>query len=221
MALSAPARLPARLLAALIEREGLGELHPTLAAAPTWRDTHDPACDKQLTALGWRDRDGGLDREVASSLAVLCRPDVAYYGWLTHHGTTTAVLAAAIAREGVLAVRRADDMIRLRGVCARRLAQRLVAQLPEARPGAGVPLVVPLSELHATSRVAHDVLRVRRLLSLPVTGSGELYASRRTAPLCYVDTAAGRYAVAVLGSDSVWVGPGREPALVARLDGIR
>lgn len=218
MALSAPVRLPARLLAALVDREGLGELHPTLATAPTWRDTHDPVNDEQLTALGWRDRDGSLDREVASSLAVLCRPDVAYYGWLTHRGTTTAVLAAAIAREGVLAVRRADGTIRLRGVCARRLAQRLVGQLPGARPGVGVPLVVPLSELHAAGR---DVLRVRRLLGLPVTGSGELYAGRRAEPLCYVDTVAGRYAVMILSSGCVRVGPADEPALVAQLDGLR
>jgi hypothetical protein len=172
---------------------------------------------------------------VASSLAVLCRPQVAYYGWLTHEGATTAVLAAGAGREGVLAVRQPDDTIALSSANARRLTERLVAELPFVRPAAGAPIVVSLSELHATDRhgrqraqggvVAHrarpEIRRVQELMKLPATGAGELYSHHRPQPLCYVDTMAGRYMVTTVDADTVRIGPATGSALVEHLDGLR
>ncbi|HEX6359728.1 ESX secretion-associated protein EspG [Actinophytocola sp.] len=235
--LPAPVRLPASALAALVERERFGELHPTLASAPVWRDTAPATNDvtAQLTKLGWRGRDGRLDREVAVSLALLCRQDVAYYGWFTHDGTTTAVLAAGAGREGILAVRRQDGMIELSGAQSRRLVERLIAELPQTRPASGAPVVVSLSELRATDRhgrqraeggvVAHrarpEIRQVQELLRLPTVGAGELYSSHRPQPLCYVDTAAGRYMVTTVNADTVRIGPAPGSALADQLNGLR
>lgn len=233
--LPAPAELPAAVLAALVAREGLGDLHPVLASVPVWRDGGDPALDQldhHLTSLGWLDRYGELEREISSSLAVLCRPDVSYYGWLTHDSDTIAVLAAAIGRKGVLAIRTADA-IRLRSVSPRDLAALLIAQLPEMQPGPGAPMCVSLSELRATDRRGRqrtrdgvvqrlsrpEVRRAQEMLALPTTGAGELYVGSNPTPLCYIDTAVGRYAVATINPDTVRVVPGA--GLVAQLDGIR
>jgi hypothetical protein len=226
--LSAPACLPVRVLARVVGEVGLGELHPVLAPVPVWRSADERA--PLPPALGWVDRRGALDREVAASLAVLCRPATACFGWITCGAVTTAVLAACLGKEAVLAVRTADDMVRLSRVPAARLAERLVAQTPDVPPVAGVPLVVALSELRAASpagrvrapggvasRLADPaVRRVQRLLAQPTTGAGELYVDQRDEPVCYVDTAGGRVVVTALGSGMVRVGPAD---LVARLRG--
>jgi hypothetical protein len=209
-----PVRLPLRVLADLVAGLGLGDLHISIAPTPMWRDPTmgrqvDNRVELHLTRLGWRQRDGSVDREVVTALAVLCRPEAGFHGWLTHEHRTTSVLAAAVGREAVLAVR-AEDTVSLRGAHRLRLAERLVAQLPEVVPGTGSPLRVDRAELRATDptgrqrteggaglrRARSDVRRAVRLVSAPTTGAGELYAIPGDGrPVSYVDTTHGRYLV--------------------------
>lgn len=242
MVLPAPAHLPARVLARITA--DLGDLHHTLAPTATWRpsggtDPRDAETNDALTRLGWRRRDGSLDREVAAALAVLCRPDAEFYGWLTHDGATTAVLAASAGREAVLALR-SDSSVWLSTVPAKRLAERLVAQLPDMPPAAGHVTAVALTDLHAANRNGHvrapggvvarradpDVRHVQWLMSLPVTGAGELYAAVRgdndtrlthDEPVEYVDTTAGRVLATKPDPRHLRVGPGSRDDLVAVL----
>lgn len=244
MVLPAPARLPAVELSALVAAEGLGELHEALAPAAIWRSPRvsDPvrgSMAERLTTLGWRDRLGRLEREVAASLAVLARPTVAFYGWLTHDHATISVLAAAIGKEAVLAVRQPDSTVWLSNTTAGRLADGLVAQTPDVRRGQGTPFTVSLAELRGLRRTggprAAGGVVVRRasqaarhltaLVDLPTTGAGELYVAVRDDNgrvhthdelINYADTTHGRY-LTLTDRQQVRVTPADAPVLKEQL----
>lgn len=236
MVLPTSVRLSVRVLADLVARLGLGEPHISIAPEPVWRDPAgdgrpDARVDRQLDRLGWRQRDGSVEREVLAALAVVCRPDLGFHGWFSHEHRTTSVLAAAVGREGVLAVR-TGNTVSLRSVRPLRLAERLVAQLPEVPAGLGQPLRVPRAELHATDeggrqptdsgaglrRARPEVRRALRLMSAPTTGAGELHVTSSTSaePVGYVDTAQGRYLVAA-ERDVLGIRPATAADLVAEL----
>lgn len=230
MVLPAPVRLPVRVLADLVAGLGLGELHIAIAPTPVWRDRAegrrvDQHVEHRLGRLGWRLRDGSVDREVVAVLAALCRPEVGFHGWLTHEHRTTAVLAAALGREAVLAVR-TDDTVSLRGAHRLRLAEPLVDQLPDVPPGDGPTLRIDRAELRVTRgrtdggaglrRVRAEVSAAVRLISAPTTGAGELYAIGHGRPVDYVDTAHGRYLVTT-ARDQVEIRPAGRRDLVAEL----
>ncbi|WP_460394410.1 ESX secretion-associated protein EspG [Actinophytocola sediminis] len=229
-----PVRLPARVLADLVAGLGLGEPHLAIAPEPVWRDpttSHqvDQRVEHHLTRLGWRQRPSGVDREVTAALTVLCRPDVGFHGWLTHDHRTTSILAAAIGREAVLAVR-TGDTVALRGIHRHRLAERLVAHLPDIAAGTGPPLRVERADLHRTDqsgrqptdggvglrRARPEVRAAKRLISAPTTGAGELYAVDGERPVDYVDTVHGRYLVTAT-DDLLEIRPATRTALVAEL----
>jgi EspG family len=242
-----PAKVPASLLGWLVADANLGELHKALAPEARWLPSagHD-ALRRQgqelLTELGWRDRRGKLDREVAGSLAVLCRPRVEFYGWIARDGDTIGVLAGAIGREAVLAVRQPDLAIWLTSVHSAKLAERLVAQTPDVPAGRGKPFTVSPTEVRATRgdgrqrtlvgvgvrRAAPEVQLARRLATLPTTGHGELSVARRDEvgrrrrarqPLRYTDTSDGRFAMLfTAGKDEVRVEPARRDDLVRHLN---
>ncbi|MFC4853599.1 ESX secretion-associated protein EspG [Actinophytocola glycyrrhizae] len=245
MALFVPATVPARVLAWLVARHGLGEPHIALAPTAVWRPPHepDPWPDRSadwLTKLGWCDRAGRLEREVSASLAVLCRPVDEAYGWITHVGVTIAVLAARIGKDAVLAVRTPDDMVGLSGIPAGRLTERLVAQLPELPPLPGRPWTVSPAEVRSVNKTGRrlgpagaTVLRAspearaaRQLLTQPRTGGGELWVAHRDRsglrhvgqPVRYADLAGGRVLL-TRQPRGVRVVPGAGADLVAALNG--
>ncbi len=246
MVLPAPAHLPAAQLAWLLADADLGEPHKTIAPEARWlppagHDAMRRQAQEVLTALGWRDRFGRLEREVAASLAVLCRPQVEYYGWIVHDGRTVGVLAGRIGREAVLAVHQPDATVWLSQVNSTRLAERLVAQTPDVPAGRGAPFTVSAAEVRATRRdgrqrtaagvgvrrAAPEVRQARRLAGLPATGHGELSVARRDGwgrrrragqPLRYTDTSDGRFAVLFTGGpDRVRVEPAGRADLVRHL----
>ncbi|WP_415830372.1 ESX secretion-associated protein EspG [Kibdelosporangium persicum] len=141
-----------------------------------------------------------MDVDVVESLSVVCRAGVEYYGWIASHGTgRLGVLAAATGREAILAVRDRDE-VWLRRAQPKKLAEALVAQLPEVHPGAGTPVSVPVDELRAAAAWQEqkpgavsvqpvpraDLRQVLRVIALPTSGSGELWvaetARRRPRP---------------------------------------
>lgn len=219
MALRHPLTLPAEGLARLVELENLGELHVALTPLAVWRSHDDrkafeTSVRDELAAMGMVDRRGRLDVELESSLAVLCRPRTEFYGWIHHDDRTTGVLAAAIGKEGVLAVRDGDE-VRLRQVGTRNLAEALVRQTADVAPGRGDTVSFRQSEAASavdgrrTSEVgvrtevaSREVRLAQRIASQPTTGGGQLFVAcrdtmgRRRAsehPLRYADTASGRW----------------------------
>ncbi|MPZ80012.1 MAG: hypothetical protein GEV28_06270 [Actinophytocola sp.] len=249
MALPTPAKVPASLLAWLVADANLGELHKTLAPEARWRPPagHDALrrqSHDQLTELGWRDRYGRLEREVAGSLAVLCRPRVEYYGWIAHGGHTIGVLAGQIGREAILAVCQPDSTVWLTSIHASRLAERLVAQTPDVPAGQGRPFTVSAAEVRSTRRdgrqrtpagvgvrrAVPDVRQAQRLAALPATGYGELSVARRDElgrrhrarkPLRYTDTSDGRFTMLFAGGeDQVRVEPASRDDLVRHLNAM-
>lgn len=246
MVLPAPAKVPASLLAWLVADANLGELHKTLAPEARWlppsgHDLLRRQGQELLTEQGWRDRGGKLEREVAGTLTVLCRPQVEYYGWIAHDGQTIGVLAGRIGREAVLAVHQPDSTVWVSSVNSTRLAERLVAQTPDVPAGRGGSFTVSAAEVRASGRdgrqrtpsgvglrrAAPEVRRARQLAALPSTGHGELSVARRDGlgrrrrsprPLRYTDTGEGRFTLSLLGdADQVRVEPAGRDDLVRQL----
>jgi hypothetical protein len=244
--LPAPATIPARVLAWLVTNERLGELHIALAPDAQWRapSARNPwpvAAAERLTVLGWRDSAGMPEREVITSLTVLCRPMVEMYGWITHDGATVGVLAAKIGKDAVLAVRTPDGMIGLTSIPAGRLAERLVAQTPLVPAGPGKPLLVSPADVRSVNRAGRqltatgaivrkaspDTRHAKQLLAQPRTGGGELWVAARDStgrrhvtkqPLCYADLTSGRHLITRHGTVQVQVSPAGRAHLVTALN---
>ncbi len=229
MVLPAPAKVPADLLAWLVAKYHLGELHKTLLPDAMWyppaeHDALRGQVAELLLVQGWRDRHGELEREVAASLTVLCRPTDEYYGWIKRDGTTTGVLAGSIGKEAVLAIAHPDGTVWLNNINSTRLAARLVAQTPDVPASPDTPFAVSPDEVRSTNRSGRQrtpsgvtvrranaaVRRAQRLAASPVTGYGELSTARRDQwghrhraehPLRYADTTTGRIATLTDSTD--------------------
>ncbi|MGQ0842036.1 ESX secretion-associated protein EspG [Actinokineospora sp.] len=237
--------MPVETLDRVLRAEGVGELPLVLAPPPGWRPrAENGALDTRARAecarLGWLDRLGRLDVEVAASLRVLCHADVAFFGWLSDGTRTIGVLTGAIGREAVLAIKDGDT-VWLDRTPAVKLAATLVAQAPDVPPGRGGAVRVSQGDLLATTpdgsrrsdsgvghrRASVEARAVRARTELAETGSGELYAAlrdpvgRRTGiGVHYVDTVQGRYVTEVVdGPDGrhVLVSPVSRSDLVRRL----
>ena len=246
MVLPKPLTLPAEALARLVALENLGELHVTLEPAAVWRprqleheeETHARA---EFARMGLFDRRGRLDVEVVASLAVLCRPGAEFYGWISHGEKTVGVLAAAIGREAILAVRDGDS-VALSQIRPETLPEALVAQTAEVPPGRGEAFSLLQSEALAsvggrqrteagvgTRPASTEVRLAQKIAELPTIGGGQLYVAvrdglgRRRAteqPLRYADTANGRWlnhTTAVSGDNRILIAPASRRDLVVKL----
>ncbi|CAM3880432.1 ESX secretion-associated protein EspG [Kibdelosporangium persicum] len=243
--LPGPARLSLDALARLVRAEQIGELPDVLAPPAVWQPSadEDAAEDRakaEIARLGWRDRRGRLEPEVAASLAVLCRATAEFSGWI---GGGTGVLAAASGRVAVLAVA-TGQQVTLKRAPRKRLPEALVAQLPDVPPGQGTAVSVPLEEMRQAAKwrgqeegvvtarplPRGDLRQALHVSELPVLDSGELWVAVRDGlgrrrripyPLCYADTESGRYFTVATVSDNgdVWVlvAPAAPAALVAKL----
>lgn len=247
MALPKPLTLSADTLVRLVDMENLGELHVALKPLGVWRpqkdrEAFDKAIRDELAALGLFDRRGRVDVEVASSLAVLCRPRTEFYGWIHREDRTIGVLAAAIGREGVLAVRDGEE-VRLCQIRATTLAEALVRQTAEVAPGRGDTISFVQSEAAAAVNDRHtsesgarvvpasrEIRLAQRITNQPTTGGGQLsvacrdHLGRRRAsehPLRYADTANGRWlnlTTSLPGRDNrILLTPASKSDLAARL----
>jgi hypothetical protein len=196
------------VLRRVLRTRGHGDPHLTLADGAVWSD---PATDRAADDEAWRaftraglaDGDDELDW-----LALLARPQVEYYGWITEGPTTTAVLAAATGANAIVA-NRSGNGVYLAPADANRLADAVVAYLPPARPGRGRSINVPRTDLAAAAGFAE-------LAALDRTGAGEFHVAVRDRttgrraccphPIGYQDTVAGRWLVQIVpGHDQDWV----------------
>lgn len=246
--LEKPLKLHMEALASLVRMEGLGDLHVTLKPQPLWRRKADQnrletEARNEFQRLGLLDRRGRVEVEVAASLAVLCRAGAEFYGWINEGDDTKGVLAGAIGREAILAVREAAT-VTITQIRPEALPNALVAQTPEVAPSRGEAVSVLRSDMVATTgggrqrtsagvgmRLAPPEVRiVQQVISQPTTGAGELYVAvrdrmgRRTpcrAPLRYADTTNGRWLNHMTptgdGDERVLVAPATRSDLIGRL----
>jgi hypothetical protein len=242
--LANPLSMPAEALARLVRMENLGEPHVTLRPLAKWRpktvqEQLATQARQEFVRLGLLDGRGRMNAELVASLTVLCRPAAEFYGWVNEGDKTRGVLAAAIGREAVLAIRDGDD-VTVNQIRPDSLPAVLAAQTPEVRPARGDTFTFLRSDMLTATGGRHradgavdgagDVHAVRQVMALPATGGGELYVAardrtsrRRVAPypLRYADTGTGRWlnhmTDAPAGEHRVVVAPATRTDLVRRL----
>lgn len=245
--LEKPLKLHMEALARLVRMENIGELHVTLKPPTVWRRKADQQrleteARNEFQRLGLLDRRGRIEVEAAASLAVLCRAGAEFYGWINEGDDTKGVLAAAIGREAILAVREGPT-VTITQIRPEMLPNALVAQTPDVAPSRGEAVSVLRSDMLATvggrQRTAAgvgmrpappEVRIVQQVIAKPTTGTGELYVAvrdrmgRRTpvrTPLRYADTETGRWlnymTPAGEGDERVLVAPASRNDLAGRL----
>lgn len=245
--LEKPLKLHVELLVRLVRMENLGELHNTLKPSAVWRRKEDQdrlevEARNEFMRMGLLDSRGRLDVEVAASLAVLTRAGAEFYGWINEGDTTRGVLAGAIGREALLAVRDGQQ-VNIIQIRPETLPQALVNRTPDIRPARGEPLNVLRSEMLASAggrqRTAAgvglrpappEVRLVQQVMAQPTVGGGELYVAVRDRmgrrnvtpePLRYADTEQGRWLnytqAARDGEQRILVAPASRADLVGRL----
>ncbi|MEU4802811.1 ESX secretion-associated protein EspG [Actinosynnema sp. NPDC023587] len=162
--------------------------------------------------------------DLATSLRLIADAGTEYYAFFNQDGGGTRT--ALVVRSGDDALRvvlRPDKHFVLEPVRAQDAVQSLVSALPEAKPGRGGVLSLPVDALEdkphrprfndedggsflqssrPTGAHVAEAQTVRRLLAEQRTGGGQLYAAHRdrfgrkqrcTAPLTFFDTTTGRY----------------------------
>ena len=205
--------VPVEALAALAEREQVGQLHITLRPEALWlsdeeRDEAGKRVDAALAEAGLVDARGRAGVDFLDWLPLLVNPARECYGWVGVEGRTYGVLAAAKGLQAILAVSDGTQ-VGVQEIDRNRLAESLVEQLPPMGAGGGHPRAVRVADLSEVARRGQDaypldpaVADVVSLVQRPVSGSGELYVGRRDdvgrhtclrQPLHYADTDWGRY----------------------------
>jgi hypothetical protein len=245
--LEKPLNLHVEALVRLVRMDDLGDLHVTLKPPAVWRRKEDQnllevEARKEFMRLGLLDNRGRVDVEVSASLAVLCRAGAEFYGWINEGDKTKGVLAGAIGREAVLAVRD-GQMVTVTQIRPETLPMALVNQTPEVKPSRGEAVNVLRSEMLASAggrqrtsagvgmRPAPPQVRiVQQIMSQPTTGGGELFVAVRDRmgrrksvpdPLRYADTENGRWLNYTSntsdGEQRILVAPAARADLAARL----
>jgi hypothetical protein len=231
----------------MVALENLGELHVTLKPTALWRPRHvehevETRTRAEFARLGLFDRRGRLDVELVASLTVLCRAGAEFYGWISDGDKTVGVLAAAIGREAILAVRDGDS-VSLSQIRPETLPEALVGQTRDVPPGRGEAFSVLQSDALAavggrqrtesgvgTRPASAEVRLAQKIAELPTTGGGQLSVAIRdsmgrrratTQPLRYADTETGRWLNHTTdlgnGESRILIAPAGQRELVGRL----
>jgi hypothetical protein len=242
-----PLTLPAEALARLVTIEKLGEPHVTLKPTAIWRlrrleEQAEHTTLAGLATIGLFDDRGRVEVELAASLAVLCRPATEFYGWIHSGGRTVGVLAGAIGREAILAIRDGEQ-VSLRQIRPENLPDALVEQTAEVPPGHGDTISFLQSDALAsvggrreteagvgTRPASQQVRLAQRIAGQQAAGGGQLSVAvrdglgRRLAsdhPLRYADTPNGRWVNLMSpvpgGDNRILIAPAGNRDLVGRL----
>lgn len=229
--------LPLDALTAVLRWENVDQPHPVLASELRWRTADeqrrvDQATLAELDEVGLV-TDGSVDQDFRDVMAVLARPTVEYFGWMsTLHGDV-GVLVASNGSLAVLAITE-NDTVWLSQVGTETLAETLVAQMPPLGPARGRSLNIV--EADADRPDVPDANLLSALMASPRLGAGQLYTAVRdhlgrrqktTRPLTYMDIQEGRPAqgrwmtrTSVTGSGEKWVfaAPASAQGIVAKLN---
>ncbi len=194
------------------QRENLGELHNVLVDVPVWRDEEDQraALAAATGELAQRGLLAGRDLhpDLRTTLQVIARPNMEYYGWIAYtdpeHDVNIGVLVAAVGQDAALVVRDGDT-VHLGPARADGMAETLVGHLPavpaargrsvnlpeaevrqlvadrmHAAPGSMKPLPAEAFNIFPRASMAEDARDLMTAMDQPRTGGGELYVAART-----------------------------------------
>jgi hypothetical protein len=168
------------------------------------------------------------------------------YGWIDRGDRTVGVLAGAIGREAILAVRDGET-VALSQIQPHALAEALVEQTAEVPAGRGDTVTFLQSDALAsiggrretaagvgTMPASREIRLAQRVAAAPTTGGGQLYVAtrdrvgRRVAcehPLRYADTEHGRWINLMTslpdGDNRILVAPANRRDLISRLHELR
>ena len=219
-----PVELSLQTYEVLLERQNLGDIHPTLVRGALW---YSPDERRQLAAdtdaeLAQRGlvRGGRLDDDFVETLNVLQRPGVEYYSWVKSDQGERTVRVAASGRDAVSVVA-VNQTLYLAPCTPDALAREFTAMLPEA-PAAHIASLncsdtdlnlIKSGEIPSTSNPSiRDAKKVLQWLKAPHTYFGRLYVAVRDSrgkrlrnenPPGWVDTEQGRILFGV--DKSGWV----------------
>ncbi|MGH3516615.1 MAG: ESX secretion-associated protein EspG [Haloechinothrix sp.] len=148
----------------VLDKENLGEPHPTLVGGERWypadeQRTRDQRAFAELHRLGLVDG-GRVSDDFADTLAVLQRAAVEFYTFATVEGVRVTARTAAIGRDAVLIIAR-DAMIDLYPIPAEQLAIQLATAMP----------VVPAAQAHSMTCAAADLKAIQAGKTLALTNS--------------------------------------------------
>lgn len=223
-------------IAILLDLHNYGDVHPMLFGSDQkWypKSARGRLKDEAMAdaaAAGLVDRRGQLDSYFLDVLPLLSGGDVEYTAGIWRGENLSTVLASANRMEAIIAVSD-GERAEIVGLRNERLAEALVRQLPECRPGGGGTFNVPLAEVlgetspyggggYTSSNIfdgaSSDYNIYKELISLPRHGYAELYVATRhegrrnrlEPPIRVYDTIKGRWFVQQINER------GREPWLV-------
>ncbi|WP_031470016.1 ESX secretion-associated protein EspG [Sciscionella sediminilitoris] len=125
----------------VLERYGIGELHPVVAPERYWyadseRHTAETEWRQELIEAGICDRYGELSERTARLLLLLTRPAVEFSVFLGAGSLSAGLLIAGRGADAVVA-KRIGAQVELDTIANEYLAERLHEQLPEVAPGRG------------------------------------------------------------------------------------
>ncbi|GLZ32139.1 hypothetical protein Lesp02_43270 [Lentzea sp. NBRC 105346] len=168
--------------------------------------------------------------DLGNSLRLIVEAGTEYYAFFSHEdGPTCSALTVRKGDDALRVVRTPDNMFVLEPIRAEETPQSLIAALPPTPPGKGGPISLPADALNEkrqryedtgsfmqqsrpeSTPHDHQVQQLRKIMSEPRTGGGQLYAAWRDSygrkqrcrhPLTYFDTVSGRY---VTQKDGDWL----------------
>jgi hypothetical protein len=175
-----------------------------------------------------------LHPDLVNSLRLIAEAGREYYAFFSHEdGPTCSALTVASHDDALRIVLTPDNVFVLEPIRAEDAPQSLIAALPPTPPGKGTPISLPADALNEKPQryedtgsfmqqsrpdaTPHDnqVAQLRKIMSEPRTGGGQLYAAWRDSygrkqrcqnPLTYFDTVSGRYITQkVPGRDGAWL----------------
>jgi hypothetical protein len=176
------------------------------------RAEHVETAMAELCAAGLAGR-AGVDTELLATIGLLNRASRELYGWYSVGDDRASVLGVVTGTRAVVA-HMARTKVALLPCTQGRVAETIGDLLPEYSPVRGAAVSVPIGDACADANPR--VTYVARLLSAARSGAGEFYLAvrdqlggRRRAefPVCYADTAGGRFlTITRRGADrTVWM----------------
>ncbi|MDV6011126.1 ESX secretion-associated protein EspG [Haloechinothrix sp. LS1_15] len=206
----------------LLDKENLGEPHPTLVGGELWYPP-ELARERDVRILHEL-REQGLtsgnrvSEDFHDTLRLVQRPAVEYYTFaVSPEGDQWTARTAMIGRDALLITKHGAD-IHLEPIPHEQLGVRLAAALPETPPAQLKSITCSVAELEALQAgkslppgpSSSDAKRMQRWLDLERQSAGQLYAAIRdgmnrrhttTAPMpCWIDTESGRLLLTPDGS---------------------
>jgi hypothetical protein len=171
--------LAVHTLVGLIHEENLGDPHPVFAGGEQYashRFAGDNGLRAELAGAGLTGR--GELADFTGMLSIVQRARTEFYGWVTSHDDTYAVLVAAHGRNAFALTRR-DDRVVLQRVSADRMVAALLDRLPDVPPGRGESISVSEAEVTGPRPRGEQARRLDTLLRAPRLAITKLYAARR------------------------------------------